>query len=877
MISRQIYTYADITKIGEAPYWEDIKGFPIITVSADLRKGFVGRAEIDKTTGLFVRDNTVRACEFRRLSDLAIPGWSADETKFRQTIMLSQFLRMKLSAAKDDAERRWLVGCRRNIASILSAIIMLEEANITYTDLQFSNDRSVSLLLEAWEYLYSADPSIQDFHNNLAKLNSKEAWESLICSLYNISSFEGLIIHGFFYFTPLQQRIIDSIEKAGIKTVYLFHYDDRYPYANEIWETTYSEENGYLPKDRWIRTSTTEINPFGELLEGRTSSCERLTIKEQGSISEFIQYIKRAKESGRFIYSPSPKTANDMLRDFYPEEYGDRKLLSYPIGQFVSTMNELWDDDAERVILEEDSVIECFSSGWLSIDGISGKQYIEDVVDIMPFFSDCRTLDDWKDRVILLRQIKETVITPFMKEISSDEMESRWQAIMGNPLLNFSVFAIDDNKLDIILRLISQIIDMAEDLFAVGHIISIPEHISKLDAMLRKHEVSGDIYEEERDIVIEVFNRLSESGSFIAECSPADISSAINLFMSGKFNDYEVQSDRIGMVSPLHQIEAATLRHEKIHVCLCDVKNMPGANKNYIWPLTGKLIRECYSRTSNRLIQNLIWIMESTCLCNRFFMYSALAHHDVQLSWLSNSEEKKLAPSPYIKLLRDFAGARVSPPDTIGITYNIVEDLETGTKKIEEYEVRDMPTSVSKEAKMDYALCPMKYVLGYVVDYQPSFSSLFHQNYAVNGLIMAILSLMNSEEITPEEVYNNVIDLFPALRDAEKGQIRDYINPDESNFNDARYQGYSSLAGMEYTEERLKVRFPNKKIRDEALSAYSELLTPQGQNGMDLYKKRDYANIPPYMRKTPPCAFCQHQTYCRLAVFGGEQEDLYDK
>ena len=82
---------------------------------------------------------------------------------------------------------------------------------------------------------------------------------------------------------------------------------------------------------------------------------------------------------------------------------------------------------------------------------------------------------------------------------------------------------------------------------------------------------------------------------------------------------------------------------------------------------------------------------------------------------------------------------------------------------------------------------------------------------------------------------------------------------------------------MNYTEERFKVRFPNKKIREEALSAYSKLLTPQGQNGINLYKKiEDYNMQVDINKKTLPCAFCQHQTYCRLAVFGGDQEDMYD-
>lgn len=436
MNNRQIYTYTDITKLNEAPYWEEIKSFPILTVTADLRKGFVGNPEIDTTTGMFTKDKSVKVCEFRRLSDLVLPGWTDDETKFRQTVVLSQFLRQRISEAKDENERLWLIGCRRNLAALLSAIILLEEADVHITEIEDRDDSNIKLLVDAWRYLDSSDPSIKAFHDSLNKLNTKEVWEEILCRLYNVESVDCITIHGFFYFTPLQQRIVDSIEEAGIKTIYLFHYDERYPYANEVWSKTYSKENGFQPIDQWKKTDAFDSNIFGEILEGRSAHSDRIKIKENGSIAEFIQYIKNAKESGCFIYSSNHLAANDILRDFYPEQYGERKLLSYPIGQFVNTMNELWDDDYDGVILNQDSVIECFSSGWLSIEGVSGKQYLQDVVDIMPFFSDCKTLNDWKDRVKLLKQIREDVIQPFLKDISVDEVESRWQKIMGNPLLN---------------------------------------------------------------------------------------------------------------------------------------------------------------------------------------------------------------------------------------------------------------------------------------------------------------------------------------------------------------------------------------------------------------------------------------------------------
>ena len=77
---------------------------------------------------------------------------------------------------------------------------------------------------------------------------------------------------------------------------------------------------------------------------------------------------------------------NKILKDYFPEEYGDRKILAYPIGQFVSTLNKMWDEELNTIKLDEDNLIDCFASGWLSVNGISGKQYMQDLMHILPFF-----------------------------------------------------------------------------------------------------------------------------------------------------------------------------------------------------------------------------------------------------------------------------------------------------------------------------------------------------------------------------------------------------------------------------------------------------------------------------------------------------------
>lgn len=878
-MNRQIYTYIDLRSMGSAPFWNQIKRYPQITVTADLRKSLKGTEARDKVDGIFKDDLNVQAWEFRKLSEAVLPHWTDDETKFHETIVLAQYIRGQIAKLGDDPDiRHWLVGCRRNLGMILSSIILLEEATVSPEDIRADGDRNIELLLEAWRFLKKNDPAIDVFHKRMEELKNRSAWDPIFNKLFGRTNIDTVILHGFYYFTPLQERIMRLMEQAGIRLIFLFSYNEKYPYANEIWRKTYSVENGYPELSVWNMEKSHKAEPYGEIFEGRKATItNRLRIKEYASVMEFVHGMKRAKEQGYFIYSSNANTANEILRDFYPEEYGDRKLLSYPIGQFVSTLNQMWDEDLQQIVLDEDRLIECFSSGWLAVDGVSGKQYLQDLTYIMPFFSDCQNVKEWETRIELLRDIKENVVTPFVKDLDIDDNKARWQQVMGNPFLNFSIFAVEPEKLDIILKLIEQLLSMAKDLFGENQAVRVQEHIRKLDMILKQHEMSNELYEEERELVKDLFEKLSDPSGFTAEVFPADISSALNLYMSGKFQEGEIQSNKVGMVSPIYQIDAAIVKqHGKVHVCLCDVNNMPGGKKEYIWPLTSRHIKDCYKRTGNPLIVNLRHVMENTYICNRYFMYAALKNTDVQLSWVSDMDDKLLAPTPYIKLVCEAAGISLTPVKRDTVSYKKVQDITFGRGRTKAYDVEQMPMDTAKEARMDYAICPMKYALGYIVEKYPTFQNEFHQNYAINGLIAAIYSLMKTRGLSIDEIYKNVIELFPAMRRVEKRQVYDYLQY-ENSFKDVDFEGRTELADVFYSDERLKVRFPNKNVRSQALGEYGKLLTPDGKTGMDFYKTAADMDTDPYKKvDTDVCLFCQHQSYCRYAVFAVDAEALYD-
>lgn len=887
IMSREIYTYTDLIKLGDNEAFQEIRYYPQVTDSSELRKGLVGTREKDGFEGIFAGDHKMRVTEFHRLEQAAFEGWGTEQSKFYELILLSEFLRKKKDDASGDKKKiDWLIGCKRNLGSLLSSIILLEQAEVRPEDIEAGNERDLMLLKEAWRYLIQHDPGIQKFHKDMSRSDTKESWEPILRKAFrtdaSFSDIDAIVFHGLYYITPIQEKIMRALERAGYRLIFLIAYDERYPFVHEIWDETYTEECGYTPKGEWHIEKAVGDDIYGDIFEGKKGVVlqNRLQLREYASVVEFVNDLKNDQEKGYAFYSSDYKTANEILKEYYPEEYGERKILSYPIGQFVSILNRMWDDDRQTLILDEESLIECFSSGWLSVDGTSGRQYLQELTYILPFFTGCQTINEWAGRIRLLKQIRHDAIDPFVVDQDPEESTARWQEVIGNPLAYFSMYAVGQEELDVILRLIRQLLDMAADLFGKGQPIRVSEHICKLDQILKQHEISNEMYAEERAIVVDIFENLNRPGGFDVECAASDIANALDLYLCGRLEEGEIQTDRIGLVHPMYQIDAACINNAgKVHVCMCDVKAMPGGNAEHVWPLTSTVIHDCYKRTENPLLVNLMHIMESRTIYNRYLMYVALKNKDVIVSWISTVGEKRLAPSPYIKLIARATGQRLTRAKRHRLTLSKVEETPYGQDRIEEYRNERMPSDTIKEARMDYAVCPMRYVLGYVVEKRPTYSSEFQQNYALNATISAVYGLMKDKGVTVDQVYDNVMKLFPGLRKVEKRQVYDYISYDRRE-DDMDYGGRTECGGSYYSDERFKIHYPDPKVRGMAVGRFGKLMTPDGRRGMDLYEVMEAMNEEEVVGQKDvvktTCMFCPQIDLCRNAVFYGDQEDLYD-
>ena len=161
-MSRAVYTYTDLTKLNTSKNFLQLMKYPQITVSADLRKCLNGRPEIDMVKGLVADDVNFKVTEFHSFAKAIDEVWNSDQSKFNEMIILSEFMRGKLEASEEGSkERNWLVGCMRNLDSVLSAIILFEQADLRPEDMNSGKDRNFNIFLEAWEVLIEKDPAIR--------------------------------------------------------------------------------------------------------------------------------------------------------------------------------------------------------------------------------------------------------------------------------------------------------------------------------------------------------------------------------------------------------------------------------------------------------------------------------------------------------------------------------------------------------------------------------------------------------------------------------------------------------------------------------------------------------------------------------------------
>ena len=845
-MARQVYTYNSITELRKHPRFETLSKYPHIVATANLKFA------VEECYG----EEIANVIDVHSLQKALTKEWNDTATTFEQFMVVGSVIRSMTGLT--NSEQLLQEAFLKSRRDVLNSIRSLVEADVFPEDF-IASSAEERMFRAIWMKTEAVDLSIGRYRALMERYSSDINSLSEVIKQFRLTD-DYIVLHGFYYITALQERLFDLLEQAGKTLIFLGNVDPTVSGVNQIWHKVFSEDNGFPNTSQWVE-GMTQRNPasaFGRVFEGDAngSKLDNIRIIKYRNEAEFLSDIKRITEDGYSLFSNDLKKTESVIKEVFPEKFKDRHLLSYPVGQYFYVLHSLWDRNAQALTLSVDDIQKCFSSGWVVRDGKNGRDYTYAFELVKPFFEDCRTIADWKERIQVYQSVSSFFSNLFEAHIPSQNADNYdLHRIMANPFLNLSCFSLRQEDANTVFSLVDQLIEVANGLFGTESEIDIGKHFSKIQEIIKSGYEEAVLFDEEKAIIQELAQRLSNPHIVVSKCLPEDISDAVMMIIGGGILDednYEIMaSSDEHFVRFMAQIETAPIVAEgKIHLCLCDENRLPGTPSRYSWPLSDTMLKTILSQLDGRraqYLQDLISVKEDSVLSNRYLFYAALQNQSVELSWIAEENGKTIAESPYLRILNRVFGCEIeqlsSDPSISDSCTSVVPP---------EFIIHPDLLQI-KEMEYDALLCPWKYIYGYLTETFPSYRSDFHYRFVLSAIISAF---SKATGISPNTVSEHVLDCFPYLKDVEKRQIRDFYT---TSFP---VEDSDSLDDVSYSSLRL---MPHFATRTMILKAIEQTEQNDGESiPVDLFAHRS--------ESYQVCLYCQYKDTCIRAVREAEEE-----
>jgi|GEM_PF-6096607 len=843
-MARKVYTYSSISNLKRHPNFHEIAAAPHITATKDLMES-VSEVYTD------IRD----VIQVHSILREIVGEWDVESTRFQQYINLSVLMRkMNVAKGEQNLHRSFM----KNKKAVLDAIRMLVEADL-YPDYMEPSNSEERLFKAIWEKIEEENPSFGRFRSEMAICSSDaNRFLEKLSEVVDNQDSDEIVLHGFYFITPIQDRVFRMMENAGKTLIFLSKIDHELPEVNRIWYENFSPGNGFAPVGEWVGAEVEKFKNegFGLAFEGKSieMEVENVSIRKYSSEIDFVRDMDRIVDQGHTLYTTDLSSSEKLLKEFYPDKFRKRHLLAYPVGQYIYQLHSMWDAANRRLELTVDDIQACFSSGWVIKGSANGLDHMMGLELLRTYVSDCRSLEEWEGRLDLLKKTKSDVLSNFEMHLENVEDDKRrWHRIMGNPFLNLSCFSYDEDRLDEMMILIGHLMDTAKKLFTGAHEVDLADHLNRVKSLLAESKDSVMLEDEERLILEELRKRLKIERLEVSRCLPEEVSEAIMLIIGGGMLDedgFQRQSEYDDtFLKPIYMVESAPLSNQgKVHLCLADERRMPGSTGLYAWPVTrGMLDRmEPNIHPENiRYYRNMRFIVEQSPLANRYLFFSLLESDMVEMSWICKDRDKDLGPSPYIQILDSIFGIKVDSPHRSDWSGDDVEKIEEAGPIVSlNVDLMDLP---AVEAGIDLVKCHWRYLYGYVLSDHPAYRSAFHYSFVLSRLISSFASLNG---VNRDEVAEEVIGLFPYLRDVEIQSVIDHVG----RVGD---EGFDSIDNISYPNSRLPIHFLTDRIAKKGLDDYNDLLDESMMVEMDFSIKGDYQTCM-YCPFTDDCPHAEH-------------------
>lgn len=396
-----IYTYSNPYEINKELYWDSIKNCPHFCVSQTMANGMMGTYEEMTAGKVSTVENLVKGL---------FAYWESSECKIKQYTVIDEAINRLIITENSEKIKQSLRFNRKQLSNSLRILFELDMSiEEMRTDLMSEEQRN---LVEIYRIIRKSD-LVQDFmlkrHFSEAEIeNAIREGMKLEREAADISDVDvdTIVIHGVHQFSPMILQTIELVAKYK-RVILLFNYQQQYKNVYQTWIDVYSSfdlpiksqfTNEFKPNP--LQTNSYEGNLLADrmanLIEGHPEEHEEefpFEVMEFDNNTEFASYVagvfedalkrqerdKNARRSTLYYmqeqFYAANNSVNNILKIYYPGQFGERHFLTYPIGHFFLSITNMWNAEEGGIQIENmNDIVECLNSGFIK-EETPGKLY----------------------------------------------------------------------------------------------------------------------------------------------------------------------------------------------------------------------------------------------------------------------------------------------------------------------------------------------------------------------------------------------------------------------------------------------------------------------------------------------------------------------
>lgn len=680
-MSLSIYTYSNPYQIHSEPYWKSIQYAAHFCVSQTMVNGL--ESVYDE-----LKKGQLSTVEY--LTDALYPGWNDTKTYIEQYVGITEVLdSAKLNRAEEDASRikRAL---NFNKVRILDGIRLMVELDIILRNVK------IDRLTEEQGYLVAT-------YNKLMKSGYKERFvmkqffsedeidKAIKKALHEENDKKNILIdgvdcntvvfHGIHQFTPCILRAIEQVAKYK-RVVMLFNYQEQYHEIYQTWLDVYScfditvksqFNNEFHPSTLLQKSYRGNLlaDTLAKLANGdfvgKAEALETVKVIEFDNITEFSAYVAKIYEDAEQKYDADTKrdgksvlaymseqfysaenSVNDILKVYFPNQFGERHFLAYPIGHFFVAVTNMWDAKKGGITIENlNDVAECLYSEALAEKTPGSLITTFNATQNYFVREETKTLKGIVDLLKKLRRQK--------KKIDSGDVDKEGQL---KRLGYFNVMLEDITELINALQALDEITKLFFEDFESNEADFRHFYEKIRDFVERKILPGADAEEEFKDIIVRLLARLEE-----IQTEKIEITSSFDC-LRDTMTYYLKQEHKKGqsanwIVRDFQQIDGDVLQSAvqegtvTYHfACVSDTDMNVRQEEQFPWPLNTAFFEEAY--------EPLDWKYQVYVKSRREFkhfkryalIYGLIFNRcDFKLSYIKNTDDKENELYYLLKLL----------------------------------------------------------------------------------------------------------------------------------------------------------------------------------------------------------------------------------